>query len=134
MVPFREKIDLKLIQWSPEVEAYLSRVETDVSLDWAKQCAETGDKLIGVMVDGELRGVFMIRLETSDNGKEMSVLWGAGHASGIDLTREVLPEIERIAKEFACKAVFFLTRRKGLISKAESIGYQYYETVMKKAI
>jgi hypothetical protein len=79
-------------------------------------------------------GVFMLALENGEAGNEMSVLWGAGRARDVDLTLTVLPMIETIAAQFDCKAVFFLTRRQGLIRKAEKIGFSYYETVMKKVI
>lgn len=129
MVP-NKKISLLLIDWSEKVEKLLSRVDTDVSLDHARKQAESGCRLIGVHVDGELCGVFMIEL----TGGEMCVMWGAGAATGIDLTRTVLPMIEKIAKQFNCSVIFFLTKREGLIRKAESIGYAYYETVMKKVL
>ena len=129
-----EKVTLAPVAWSAQVEDFLSTVETDVSLETARKQAAAGCKLVGVFVEGALSGVFMLALENGEAGKEMSVLWGAGRARDVDLTFTVLPMIEKIAAQFDCKAVFFLTRRQGLIRKAEKIGFSYYETVMKKVI
>ena len=135
MAAVQEKqVRLALIDWCDQVEAFLSTVETDVSLSTAKLQASTNCKLLGVFIDGALSGAFMVCIEHGETGQEMCVLWAAGRAREVDLTFTVMPMVEKIAASLGCKAVFFLTRRQGLVKKAEKMGFAYYETVMKKVL
>lgn len=134
MADRQEKVTLAPIEWSEAVEKYLSTIKTDVPLETARQQIANGMRLIGVYTSGALSGVFMVDIEQQGESRVMWLLWGAGKATGIDLTQTVLPLAESMAKKLGCEKVFFMTRRAGLIAKAEKIGYGYYETTMCKAV
>lgn len=134
MVDRKEKITLAPVTWCAQVEAFLSTVKTEVPLETARQQIASGMKLIGVFADGALSGVFMVDIEQQGESRVLWLLWGAGKAAGIDLTKTVLPLVETFAKKLGCAKIFFMTRRAGLVAKAEKLGYGYYETVMMKAV
>lgn len=57
----------------------------------------------------------------------------AGAARGVDLTREVLPRIERQAKEQGAGQIAITTRRRGLIKKLRAQGYTVTGVTLRKA-
>lgn len=64
---------------------------------------------------------------------------GAGHLPGVDLTREVLPLIERQAQAAGCSEIGITTKRRGLIAKLQRAGWRieapfYAGYTLKKAL
>jgi len=57
----------------------------------------------------------------------------AGSAPGVDLTRELLPRIERQAKEQGAGQVAITTRRRGLMKKLRAQGYTVTGVTLRKA-
>lgn len=58
----------------------------------------------------------------------------AGGAAGHDLTREMLPGIERQASEQGAHQIAITTRRRGLINKLRAQGYTVTGVTLRKAV
>lgn len=71
------------------------------------------------------------------NHEAARVAWvkaAAGSVPGVDLTAQVLPFVERQAKDAGAVQVAFTTRRRGLIKKMREQGYTVTGVTMRKAI
>lgn len=74
-------------------------------------------------------------LRFADGAKPVCWVLGAvGHAPGHDLTAEVLPVIERQAREGGAQQVAFTTKRRGLEKKISMAGYVETGRIYRKNI
>jgi hypothetical protein len=95
---------------------------------------------LAVTLDGQRVASVAYRGEDVDGVETLVIVGAAGNGRGVDLTRHVLPVIERLAVASGFQAVRFHTRRPGLIRKAvRGHGYRIaetrpHETVLLKGI
>lgn len=81
---------------------------------------------------GEAIGTYALRSQNCPNGVIAWLVVGQGNAPGADLTRDLLPAIERQAEGANYLAI--QTQRHGLIAKLLKQGYQVGGTILVKKL
>lgn len=84
--------------------------------------------------DGRRVGVTVYRIEDHDLGRELVSIASFGSDGGADLTREVLPMVEAVARSKGCVSVRLHTMRAGLIRKLLKDDYFVSEVVLRKRL
>lgn len=93
--------------------------------------------LLDVFEDGQRVGWTIYSIEENELGKEFLSVASYGKSnSGQDLSANIIPILEGLAKEKACKSIRLHTLRPGLVKKLSSpeIGWFLSEYVMRKEI
>lgn len=90
----------------------------------------SGSHAYRVVKDGEEIGAYCLRGQTLPHGVVAWLVAGQGRAPGIDLTRDLLPEIERQAQDADFLAI--QTTRPGLVKKLAAQGYAVGGIIMVK--
>ncbi len=82
------------------------------------------------VVEGE--GGIVAAYVLQAQGPELWVMAAAGAESGACLTAEMAGQIEARAKAHGFASVGFQTKRRGLVRKAEKLGYEVAGYIMRK--
>lgn len=86
-----------------------------------------------VRADGHPVMHYAVERVTRANGKiDAYVLAADGKCKGVDLTRSILPHIER--QLAGCDQVIILTTRRGLAAKLGTLGYSLGGVIMRKKL
>lgn len=67
-------------------------------------------------------------------GKTCWIVAASGDLPGVDLTKAVLPTIEKQAVALGCQQVAVTTRRSGLVHKLKRAGWREAATTLRKVI
>jgi len=130
------EIELRRVGWSPELEHVLSMVDLQsphTTLQFYRDAIGSQNLIaIGVHARGELIGAAVIDFDDGDVGSECVIVLGGGKLAGVDLTATILPAMEGIAKGGGASSIRFVTHRRGLVSKALSMGYQASQVILRK--
>lgn len=91
-------------------------------------------ELLDILEDGKDIGFTIFAIVDHDGGKEFLSI--ASYAAGRgDVTAEVMPLIEGVAKARACKTIRLHTMRTGLVEKlSKNLNWYVSEIVMRKEI
>ncbi|GGI16899.1 hypothetical protein GCM10008066_06270 [Oxalicibacterium faecigallinarum] len=118
--------------WNPVTEAFIASALSTASIEDIKLQAQNGAVLFAVIDDSENTvAAFVLRVDTLANFSQ-GVVVAAGGRADIDLTKHVLPAIERMFID--CKSVRIHTARVGLIKKLAGQGYRGGEIVLEKEL
>lgn len=126
-------ITLERVAWDAAADRFFSVIRGNCPMApgfYRDEVEVRGSAHIAVSQDGARIGSFVLR----DEGAEAVIVAGAGRARGVDLTRAVLPVIERECARAGYEAVRFHTARAGLVAKVAALGWDYQETVMRKGL
>lgn len=114
----------------------LERAKTDTSLG----AVSLSDALQGAQgftvtdEGGAMVMAFALRIVQHRAARVAWVMAAMGNAPGTDLTRSVLPLIERIAREQGAGQVAVTTKRAGLVKKMQALGYLESGVTLRKNI
>lgn len=89
-------------------------------------------KLFEVLDDCYLRAAVVLEVVHQANGAEGVIVAAGGKLSGVSLTRQVLPAIERLFQ--GCVSIRLHTARKGLVRELQRQGYTLSQVILRKAI
>lgn len=135
------KITAQIVPWDDLAEADFKKrgvvPDGDPTIGpdhYAEEIKSGRVDLVRVFADGEPIGHVGLFLEHWPNGKEMVIQAAVGALAGVNLTGKVLPLLEDYARSCGCMSVRFHTSRIGLILKAEPLGYEKAETIMRKVL
>jgi GGDEF domain-containing protein len=130
-----KKVSLKRIKPTDEALKALSDLYCDEAyfqedLESLKNEIENNRSMLFIMlIDSACIGYTLCRID----GRDFVVVCSKAKARQ-DLTKQVLPGFEQLAKQFGCKYMRIHTARKGLIKKLTKQNYKFNEIVMKKEI
>ena len=95
---------------------------------------ESGDAtLAGVFENGKEVGWTVFKVIEEHYGKELLSIASHGHSKA-DLSNEIIPILEDIAKQYNCKSIRLHTMRTGLVQKIIKLDWFVSELVMRKEI
>lgn len=121
--------------WSTDVEAMLAssvrRAPCFGVEDYRAVLDQPGAMLYQVKAAGELVGYVILRVVHQAHGAEGEILAAAGRLAGADLTRDVLPALERMFSGVRCFRIS--TARPGLVKKLRAAGYELTHYTLRKA-
>lgn len=120
--------------WSDEaarvLAASIRRAPSFGVADYRAALDQPGAMLYRVAAEGEPVGYVILRLVHQAHGTEGEILAAAGRLAGADLTRDVLPQLERM---FAGVSAFTITTaRRGLVAKLAPLGYAVTHYTLRK--
>lgn len=92
-----------------------------------------GGQVFAVHSAGRTVMAYVLAVRQHEAARVCWVQAAAGSAPGVDLTRELMPRIERQAKEQGAGQVAITTRRRGLIKKLRAQGYTVTGVTLRKA-
>lgn len=92
----------------------------------------TGGQVFGVHSAGRLVMAYVLTMRDHAAARVCWVQAAGGGAPGLDLTRELMPRIEKQAKEQGAGQVAITTRRRGLIKKLRAQGYTVTGVTLRK--
>lgn len=130
-----EEVSITLAQaeWSDAAERLVPLALQHASVEEIRHQVESGlARLYHVEEAGEVRAVFVLRVDHDVDGSEGVVVAAAGGRRGVDLTRALLPHIEALF--VGCRAVRIHTARPGMARKLAAMGYVPREVVFGKKI
>lgn len=119
--------------WGPDSAAWVARAVQQASVEDLRREVAAGSAQLWEVRDGDaVRAVFLLRVEHNAAGSEGVILAAAGGVPGVDLTRQVLPHVERLFLN--CRSVRIHTARPGLARKLAGMGYEPAEIVLVKEL
>lgn len=87
------------------------------------------------VTDGERQvGAYAIRLIDHDRVRVAWITAAAGAVDGVDLPRTLWPAVLAQCQAMGAGQIAFNTRRRGLIRKAERLGFQLTAVTLRKSI
>lgn len=92
-----------------------------------------GGQVFAVQSAGRMVMAYVLAVRQHEAARVCWVQAAGGAAPGVDLTRELMPRIERQAKEQGAGQVAITTRRRGLIKKLRAQGYMVTGVTLRKA-
>jgi len=92
-----------------------------------------GAQAFAVCIGGQRVMAYVLAMRDHAAARVCWVQAAGGGAPGLDLTRELMPRIERQAKEQGAGQVAITTRRRGLIKKLRAQGYTVTGVTLRKA-
>lgn len=92
-----------------------------------------GEVFMG-LEDGRPAFAYVLGIVNHEAARVAWVKAAAGAVTGVDLTAQVLPFVERQAKQAGAAQVAITTRRRGLIKKMEAQGYAVTGVTLRKSI
>lgn len=118
--------------WNPVTKAFIESALSTASIDDMKDQVKTGAQLFKV-VDEYMNTVaaFVLRVDYLAH-ETHGVVVAAGGRADVDLTKHVLPVIERMFK--GCQKIRIHTERVGLVRKLAAQGYGGVEYVLLKEL
>jgi hypothetical protein len=121
---------------SPELLAHLAAlVEDDAPLDWWRRKVELGElSVIAVLHEGARVGSVLWRLGEHGGRRCLVIHGAAAFHPAIDFTGTVLPQLETYARRLGCELVRLHTRRRGLVARAQAMGFGAAEFVLLKDV
>lgn len=115
-----KRLDVAVIPWGADAERELTRAQRNLGGDVSplRDLVAAGrGALLAVLSDGVPCCYVVLGL----HGPSCRVAAASGRLPGYDLTRTVMPAIERAAA--GCRAVVLQTARPGLVRKLARMGY-----------
>ena len=122
-------------EWTETVDADLAKAVSDPAIvhvfrrEWETQALIVWQ----VVFDGEAIAHFATRLDADAlMRKELVIVAAGGRHPQIKLMETVLPFLERMGADLACKAVRIHTARRGMMRQLAGRDYQETEIVFRK--
>lgn len=117
--------------------ALLERINPAVGVDCVVSLIQRDQiTLYEVHADGALLGIFLCRVDTLlDGERELVIMHAAAVVKpAIPMTSILNPLFDRVALDHGIRAVRIHSDKKGLDAIMEECGYQFQETVYRKAL
>ncbi len=120
--------------WSDEAARFLARSIRRAPCfgleDYRAALDAPGAMLYRVAAEGRPVGYVILRIVREAHGAEGEILAAAGGLAGADLTRDVLPQLERMFE--GVRAFRITTARRGLVAKLAPLGYAVTHYTLRK--
>lgn len=127
-----QTLTIDRVEWSADLEALLLAA-ADGDIDEIRLQVGQGAQVFDVRREGKRLAAFVLRVDWLTTGPQGVVVVAAGDGEGIDLTRTVLPHIERMFGP-EVKSMRIHTKRPGLVRKLVREGYGKPEWVLTKEL
>jgi hypothetical protein len=121
-----DSLTLRAVSWSQDAESALARAQalSTGSAAPLRALVESGQAALLAACARDLPVLYLVmRVEDQARGREGVVLAAAGGLKGHDLTRALLPQLERLFASVGCASVRIQTARRGLMRKLAALGY-----------
>ncbi|WP_269526500.1 hypothetical protein [Coraliomargarita parva] len=89
--------------------------------------------LAGVFEEGQEVGWTIFKVIEEDHGRELLSVASRGNSKS-DLSNEIIPILEDIARQYGCRSIRLHTMRTGLVQKLIKLDWFVSEVVMRKEI
>lgn len=129
---------LRPAMWDATAEAWSRLIPHDWPGDHAEELREMvvsgAAEMVEVHTAAGHVGFVVYQVDDSFPQPELIVVSAYGADTEHDLTSEVLPQLEKIARSAGCASIRFHTMRAGLIRKAMAEGWRVSEVLMRKDV
>lgn len=112
-------------------QAFTLRADTTAGMETVQDACRFS-QAVAVECEGRAVGAYAVRPVQLDRGVVLWVMAAGGRLPGINLTAAMMPVIEAQAMQTGARQVAINTRRKGLISQLEKIGYVVTGVTLRK--
>jgi hypothetical protein len=128
---------LRPCAWDASAEEWSRLIPHDWPGDHVSELREavTRGEAKAVQIETERGAVgFVVYYVDASFPRPELVLMAAYGRDRLDLTAELLPQLETLAGRLGCASVRFHTMRPGLVAKAQAAGFHVSEVILRKAV